>query len=256
MIVVLLVDPSNYTPADTEDTNPALDPNVIAWTMYPPGLISVNFNNRTWGIKMTTEIAPNWRWSNDPSAVYVAADGSLHLKIVQIEDAWLDNIWQCEDVYLLEPLGYGTYTVQVDSRLDQLDQNTVATPLFVYAALNEELDNRYSGTGGLIPRPYNAEFAAQPDTVSGNFVRWTQPSTAQFTSQIEWRANYATFTVWNGWASTPAPSDIIYQWTYAGACMPPVGQGRAHIGLWLLYGNPPVNGTGNEMVINSFTFQP
>lgn len=150
-IVVLLIDPANYTPAPTEITDPALDPGVIAWTEYPLGPVSVSFSGRTWGIKTTGtaqgdqfDPGPNF-WSADPSVVNVAADG-LHLKITQI-----NGMWQCGEVYLLESLGYGTYTVQVRSHLDNLDQNTVAAPLFIYAAENQELDIEYSGVGGLIP---------------------------------------------------------------------------------------------------------
>ena len=255
-LVVLLVNPANYTPASTEITNPALDSNVLAWTIYPTGPISVNFSGRTWGIKTTGNVSgdqfdpgPNF-WSNDPSVVSVAADG-LHLKITQI-----NGMWQCGEVYLTQSLGYGTYTVQVSSHLDQLDQNTVAAPLFIYAAPGQELDNEYSGMGGLISSPNNAQFVVQPYTVPGNIVRYVQPPSAQFTSQMEWRADHVTFRVWNGWSSTPAPSDIIYQWTYTGADIPPVGQERVHINLWLLNGNAPLSGTGDEMIINSFTLQP
>jgi hypothetical protein len=252
----LLVNPANYTPAATEITNPVLDPNVLAWTEYPPGPVSVNFSGRTWGIKVTGtaqsdqfDPGPNF-WSNNSSVVNVAADG-LHLKITQI-----NSEWQCGEVYLLQSLGYGTYTVQVSSHLDQLDQNTVAAPLFIYAAPGQELDNEYSGAGGLIPNPYNAQFVVQPSTVPGNIVQYVQPSTAQFTSQMEWSAGQVTFSAWNGWSNVPATGDIIYQWTYTGSYIPPVGQERVHINLWLLYGNAPVSGTGNEMVINSFNFQP
>jgi len=87
-------------------------------------------------------------------------------------------------------------------------------------------------------------------------VLYTQPSTAQFTSQIEWRADHVTFTAWNGWSSAPATTDIIYQWTYTGEYIPPVGQERVHINSWLLNGSAPVSGVGNEMVISSFSFQP
>jgi hypothetical protein len=52
--------------------------------------------------------------------------------------------------------------VQVVSHLDQLDRNTVAAPLFIYAAPGQELDNEYSGTGGLVPDPYDAQFVVQP----------------------------------------------------------------------------------------------
>jgi len=255
-IVVLLVDPANYTPSATEITNPALDPGVLAWAVYPPGPVSVNFSGRTWGIKTTGNVSayqldpgPNF-WSNDPSVVNLAADG-LHLKLTQI-----NGVWQCGEAYLTESLGYGTYTVQVGSHLDQLDQNTVAAPLFIYAAPGQELDNEYSGAGGLVPSPYNAQFVVQPYNVSGNIAYYVQPSTAKFTSQMEWRADHVTFRVWNGWSNVPAPGDMIYQWTYTGAYIPPPGQERVHINLWLLNGSAPVSGIGDEMVISSFAFQP
>ena len=255
-IVVLLVNPADYTQAATKITNPALDPDVLASTEYPStGAVSLRFSNRTWGIKVSGNMpgdqldpGPNF-WSNDPSVVNVAADG-LHLKITQI-----NGLWQCGEVYLLQSLGYGTYTVQISSHLDQLDQHTVAAPLFIYAAPGEELDNEYSG-----PRPFaspnNAQFVVQPYTVPGNIVQYVQPSTTQFTSQMEWRADHVTFTAWNGWSSVPAPGDIIYQWTYTGGYIPPPGQERVHINLWLLNGSAPVSGVGDEMVIGSFNFQP
>lgn len=256
-IVVLLVDPANYTPRVTAITNPALDPQVLAWAEYPStGPVSVAFSGRTWGIKTTGsgvserfDPGPNF-WSNASSVVHVDTDG-LHLKVAQI-----DGQWKCGEVYLLNSLGYGTYTVQIRSHLDLLDQNTVAAPLFIYAAPNQELDNEYSGPRGLIPNPFNAQFVVQPFSVSGNLVRYIQPSTAQFTSQIEWRADHVTFRTWNGWVNTPTVSDIISQWTYTGPDIPPVGQERVHINLWLLHGSPPVSGIGDEMVIRSFAFQP
>ncbi len=254
-LVVLLVNPANYTPAATEITNPALDPNVLAWTNYPSGPVSINFSNYVWGIKVTGNASgdqfdpgPNF-WSNDPSVVSVASDG-LHLKITQI-----NGMWQCGEVYLTQSLGYGTYTVQISSHLDQLDSNTVAAPLFIYAAPGQELDNEYSGAGGLIPSPDDAQFVVQPYQ-AGNFVLYVQPSTAQFTSQMEWQADHVTFTAWNGWSSAPAAGDIIQQWTYTGSYIPPTGQERVHINLWLLNGNAPASGMGDEMVINSFAFQP
>ena len=254
-LVILLVDPADYTPQYTEITNPALDANVIAWTMYPAGPVSIEFSGRTWGIKMTGnnpsdqfDPGPNF-WSNDPSVVSIGADG-LHLNIVQ-----LGGNWQCAEVYLTESLGYGTYTVQVASRLDQLNINTVAAPLFIYAAPGQELDNEYSGMGGLIQAPYNAQVVVQPYYISGNLVQYLQPVAPQFTTQMEWQADHVTFTAWNGWASIPAQGDIIYQWTYTGAYIPPPGAERVHINLWLLNGAPPTSGIGDEMVLNSFSFQ-
>ena len=255
-LVVLLVNPASYTPAATKITNPALDPGVLAWTKYPTGQVSLQFSGYTWGVKTTGNSSgdqfdpgPNF-WSDDPSVVTVAADG-LHLKINQI-----GGKWQSGEVYLTKSLGYGIYTVKIGSHLDQLDRNTVAAPLFIYADTSQELDNEYSGTGGLVHAPNSAQFVVQPYTVPGNIVYYTQPSTAQFTSQMEWRSDHVTFTAWNGWTSAATAGNIVYQWTYTGSQIPAPGQERVHINLWLLNGNAPVSGTGDEMVINSFTFQP
>jgi hypothetical protein len=254
-LVVLLVSTATYLPAATETTNPALDPGVLAHAVYPAGPVSLNFSGYTWGMKMTGNSSgdqfdpgPNF-WSNNSSVVNAASDG-LHLKITNI-----DGLWQCGEVYLTQSLGYGTYTVQVSSLLDQLDQNTVAAPLFIYAAPGQELDDEYSGIGGLVPRPHNGQFVVQPYTVPGNIVYYTQPSTAQSTIQMQWTAQYVAFSAWNGWSSVPAAGTLIYQWTYTGGYIPPPGQERVHINLWLLNGSAPVKGTGDEMIINSFAFQ-
>ena len=256
-LVVLLVNPANYAPAATEITNPALDPGVLAWTEYPTGQVSLQFSGYTWGVKTTGNSSgdqfdpgPNF-WSDDPSVVSVAADGLIHLKINQI-----GGRWRCGEVYLTRSLGYGIYTVKIGSHLDQLDRNTVAAPLFIYAGTGQELDNEYSGAGGLVPAPNSAQFVVQPYTVPGNIVYYTQPSTAQFTSQMEWRSDHVTFTAWNGWASAATAGNTVYQWTYTGSHIPAPGQERVHINLWMLNGDAPVSGTGDEMVINSFTFQP
>jgi hypothetical protein len=254
-IVVLLVNQSTYTPAATSITNPALDPGVLAFTNYPSTPVSLNFSGRTWGIKTTGNVAsdqfdpgPNY-WSSDPAVVNVAVDG-LHLKTMPI-----NGHWQSAEVYLLESLGYGTYTVKVNSRLDQLDKYTVAAPLFIYADLSHELDNEYSGLGGLIPGN-TAQFVSQPYTVPGNLDRYNQSTATQFTTQMVWRADNVTFRSWNGWSDTPAPSDIIHEWTYTGSNIPQPGPERVHINLWLFGGQAPLNGVGDELVIGSFTFQP
>ncbi len=255
-IVVLLVDPANYTPVATENTNPVLDSGVLAWTEYPAGAVSVNFSGRTWGIKVTGNAAgdqfdPGQNfWSSSPAVVSVARDG-LHLKISQV-----DGRWQCGEVYLLGSLGYGIYTAQVGSRLDQLDQNTVASPLFIYGANGQELDIEYSGAGGLIPNPYDAQFVVQSYKVPGNSVKYAQPSSPRFTLQVEFRADHITYQAWDGWSRRSLGSHIIYQWTYVGKYIPLVGQERVHVNLWLRNGNAPQSGRGDEMVINSFDFQP
>jgi hypothetical protein len=250
-IVVLLVNPSSFPASPTLITHPSLEPGVLVWTEYPSsGPPTLAFSGYTWGIKTSSDPfdpGPNY-WSNDSSIVHVEADG-LHLRIANISGRW-----QCGEVYLLQSLGYGTYTVQISSRLDQLDRNTVAAPLFTYAEPGQELDCEYSGADGLIPAPNNGQFVVQPWDVLGNIYRYVQPTVAQFTSQIEWRADHVKFRTWKGWSSIPEVGDIIQEWDYTGAYIPPPGQERVHINLWLLNGQAPENGVGDEMIIKSFTF--
>ena len=176
----------------------------------------------------------------------------MHLKIVH-----LNGVWQSVGVYLLDALGYGTYTVQVSSDLDSLDQSTVACPIFLYASDTQEFDNEYSGLGGMIAAPYTAQFVVQPAPYVPleNVVQYIQPSTARFTTQMEWSASKIVFQSWNGWATSPAPGDIIQRWTYTGAHVPPPVQANVRINLWLHRGAAPVSGVGDAMVIRSFAFQ-
>lgn len=255
-LVVLLVDPVTFTPMATSIDNPALDARILASSMYPEGPTNVTFSGRTWGIKVTGNAlgnqfdpGPNY-WSNSASGVRVASDG-LHLKISQTE-----GIWQSAEVYLTASLGYGTYTMQIGSSLDHLDRNTVAAPLFLYAGINREFDNEYSGVGGLIPSPYTSQFVLQPFSTPGNRVLYLQPATSGFTSQVEWAADHIAFRTWNGWAIEPAPGDVIQQWTYTGPSIPSVGGDRVRASIWLLNGTAPTSGSGDELVLRSFAFEP
>jgi hypothetical protein len=256
-LVALLVNPSNYSPVSPEFTNPVFDPGVLAWTIYPSQPVSLNFSGFEWAIKTTGNQAtdqfdpgPNY-WSNDPSVVSVQPDG-LHLNIVNI-----GGHWQSAEVYLLEALSYGTYTVQVASYLDQLDLSTVAAPIFLYAGVNQEVDNEYSGSGGLIPSPYNAQFVVQPYTVPGNLYRYVQPHTNQFTVQVTWTSAGLTFESWAGWGAACSSAGLgspIAQWTYSDGNNPPPGA-KVHINLWLNNGNAPVT-IADSTIIHCFSFMP
>lgn len=258
-IVVLAVNPALYTPAATMITNPALGgPGVLAAASYPAAPATIRFSGFDWGIKVTGSTASSYRfdpgpnyWSNDSSVVSVDADGRLRLRIRKV-----DGVWQAAEVHLPRSLGYGTYTVRVNSPLHQLDRNTVACPLFLYASTRQEFDHEFSGSGGLIPGPYNAQFVVQPYTVSGNLVRYVQPAVNEWTSQIEWRPDHVSFRAWKGWAPSPSPSDLIYQWRYSGPYNFRPGAEQVRINLWLLNGAAPTSGVGDEMVISAFSFQP
>jgi hypothetical protein len=52
------------------------------------------------------------------------------------------------------------------------------------------------------------------------------------------------------------PKAGIRHWTYTGPYIPQVGQERVHLNLWLLNGRAPASGAGDEMLVDSFSFQP
>jgi hypothetical protein len=256
--IVAVVYPASYSAPATNFLNPGLDPQGKYWTEYqsdPLGQSTLSFSGYTWGIKETATAnstdefgpGPNY-WSTEASVVSVQS-GALNLHIQKV-----NGLWQCGEVYLTKSLGYGTYTVQVGSPLNALNINTVASPTFLYVGANQEFDSEFSGPGGLVPTPHNSQFVVQPYTAPGNIMYYNLPSTSQFTVQMVWQANSIIFTAWNGWAASSTPGTLIYAWTYTGSYIPPVGQDRVHISLWLDNGNAPTSGTGDSMVINSFTF--
>jgi len=252
-IAVLLVNPALFPASSTLVTHPSLEPGVLTWTGYPSsGPATLTFSGYTWGIKTSSDPfdpGPNY-WSNDPSVVHVGTDG-LHLKTVKI-----NGRWQCGEIYLPQSPGYGAYTVQVDSRVDQLDPKIVCAPLFIYATPSQELDIEFSGINGLIPSPNNAQFVVQPYTISGNMIRYIQPASSRFTAQIKWQADHVTFRSWNGWSASPEAGDIIREWNYTGAYIPLPGNERVRMNIWLLNGQSPDNSTGNEIIVKSFAFTP
>ena len=263
-LVVLAVDPALYKPVPSRVSNPVLDPGVLAWAQYPEEPTRVSFSGRDWGLRVTGNVpgdasgpGPNY-WSDDPSVVNVGRDG-LHLKIARIDDHW-----QSGEVYLPESLGYGTYTVRLSSPLDNLDDRTVAFPLWIGTAPLEEasrtgLGNEYRGADSG-SKTSNARTVLQTDAASGDSRPYVQPATDHFTSQIEWQADHVTFRIWDGWSNNPAPADMIQERTYSGKDIAPLGlhlgQERVHINLWLVRGEAPTNSEGDEMVIHSFTYQP
>lgn len=86
-------------------------------------------------------------------------------------------------------------------------------------------------------------------------MRYVQPAAAQFTTQMEWCADHVTLRSWNAWATTPAASDLIQQFTYTGSNIPPVANEHVRANLWVLNGAAPTNGTGDTMILHPFTFQ-
>ena len=113
-----------------------------------PNLRWISFSGYDWWVKSSPGLVgpgPNY-FSDRADDVWVDAQGRLHLKIV-----YRNGRWYSTEVFGADPLGYGTYTFTLASRVDQLDKNIVLG-LFTWddtdpAYYHREIDIEFSRWG-------------------------------------------------------------------------------------------------------------
>jgi len=130
-------------------------------------------SDRLWGTKVAEcpfDPGPNY-FSDSTDNVWVDGDDRLHLRsnFEQSRPTCVGtrDRWTSAEVYLLDSLGHGTYTVQLESPVDDLDPVAVFSP-FIYERLNSEFDIEFSQA--LVPSPNNAQYLVQPFSRPGNRV--------------------------------------------------------------------------------------
>jgi hypothetical protein len=163
-----------------------------------------------------------------------------------------DDKWWMPECYMLQSLGYGTYTVRLDSPVNDLNPSSVFSP-FVYENLSREMDIEFSKA---LATPLNAQYVVQPYDHAGNRVKFTMTDAPQSTHRLVWHADHLDFSSWSGWADAPTPATLIYEWTYTGDDIPPPGGERAHFNLWSVGGAAPADGIGDEVIVKSFNWTP
>ncbi|MBD3217858.1 MAG: hypothetical protein GF310_06225 [candidate division Zixibacteria bacterium] len=245
-MVALLVDLS-YVPGSTRDYHPSMDPGVVCWDEYPDKSIKYfNWSNYRWRIKKGDLLGPGPNYfSDDTVNVWIDQDKRLHLKI-----DYRDDIWYCSEVVLDHSLGYGLYTFKVDSRVDNLDYNTIFAG-FIYETINEEFDIEFSQR---LAAPFNALYVAQPWYTPGNIEFFNMPNSSQTSHSFEWRSDRIICNSWNGHSDTPTGSTLIHTWTYTGEDIPIPGGERMIFNLYLFGGEVPVQGLEDEAIITSFQY--
>ena len=139
-LTALLVD-TNYIPGTIREEHPSSDIGVVNWIEYPEKSADtyINWSNYTWRIKQAelTGPGPNY-FSDDSTNVWIDENDYLHLKIDNF-----DNIWRCAEVILNQSLGYGLYRFKIDSRVDNMDYNTILG-CFIYDTSAQEFDFEFS----------------------------------------------------------------------------------------------------------------
>jgi len=225
---------------------------LIAMTIVSSsGAKTLQFSGRTWNIKKGNGLGPGPNnWSDNNSHVFVDNDDKLHLKVEQIGSSWFSS-----EVTLQQSLGYGTYEFRLETDVEQFDRNVVLG-LFTYKSDVEEIDIELTQFGR--PNDPYGHFVVQPAFHTGNRSLFDLNLNSDFsTHSFTWLPDRIEFQSLHGHRSIPqSPTDIIHQFTYTGADIPPDSTERVHINFWQFQGNPPSNGQSHEVVIESFTFIP
>lgn len=207
---------------------------------------TITFAGQEWTVKASTgKVGPGPNlFSGSASNVWVDASGRLHLKITRSKGKW----WSAE-VIGTQSLGHGTYAWTLDSRVDALDPNAVLG-LFTWsdtaAFANRELDIEFSRWGNPFA-PTNAQFVVQPYDAAGHLQPFVQPAADTSRHGFTWAPGSVAFT---------SSAGSVPSWAYVGSDVPPAGDERPRMNLWLFHGAAPTDGKPVEVVIGDFTFTP
>ncbi len=229
---------------------------------------TLQFAGRTWAVKQApNEAGPGGnRFTSGQDDVFVDAEGKLHLTIKKLDANW----WSTE-VFLVDPLGYGTYSFQTDSSLYNLDAN-VTFGAFTWdpfgddetgADPHREIDFE-DGRWGNAGNPTNAQMVVQPFDIPGNLRRYTIPDQSgesTLTRIFNWQPDQIEFVALVG-AHDPAAypqDDVIDEFTYVhnpslNHYVPTAGQAGFRFNLWLNTGSSPLSQQPIEVVISDFAF--
>ncbi|MGC8863774.1 MAG: glycoside hydrolase family 16 protein [Armatimonadota bacterium] len=220
-----------------------------------PGQRVIRWSGIEWFVKSSgapVGPGPNW-FSSSTDNVWLDAQGRLHLRITH-----RNNAWQCAEIISSLRFGYGTYRFYVDSPLNALDPNVVFSPFvwsdFTCAHNHREIDIEFSRWGNAANA--NAQYIVQPD-IPGNKERFEMPACATSTHAFTWTTSRVDFWSVQGHCSTPSQCTPVHAWTFGQpSLIPPTGDERVHINLYLVNGQPPTDGKEVEVILSRFEFEP
>ena len=216
----------------------------------------IEFAGRTWTVKTSAGLVGPGPNIFDGDNVLVDGRGRLHLAI-EPREVNGQTVWTSSEVILDEPLGYGTYTFNVKSPVNDLDPNVVLG-LFTWDTnpgdFNREIDIEISKFGNAADST-NAGFTVQPYDASGHQHRFEVDTSRRTRYSFDWMPEEIEFSAIRG--RKRSLSDWSFSDAVNGAgAVPDAGQAQVRINLWLFRGNAPTDGQPVEVVISDFTFAP
>ncbi len=188
---------------------------------------------------------PN-RWRDDN--VWIDETGRLHM-VIRREN---DGNWTCAEIYTNRNVGYGRYTMQLDTPIDDFDAHAVLG-FFTWSneSPNNEMDVEIARFEG--PRGANLYFSVQPNTESFD-IRGRPWGSSEHT--FTWMPRLVTFESIalgpGGENSSPITSRMT-KGIYV-----PTRTTKLHINFWLHQGKRPMNAANGvmEVVIGAVEFAP
>ena len=207
----------------------------------------IHFSGYKWVVRSTDHNqqgpGPNV-FSDDKKNVWVDEQGRLHLRITKENE-----VWQCAEVTLSKPVGYGKYIFYLHSDLSLLDDNVVAG-MFTYLNDREEIDIEFSKWGESSNK--NAQFVVQPFEKEGNISRFdVKINNAPSWHSFEWRRNWVNFESFSLVDEHPY---LLHFWKNSSADIPRDKQESLKINLWLYKGQAPKNLKEQELIIDSVKY--
>jgi hypothetical protein len=245
---------------------PAGTGSVATATRNRPYPRAIAFSGYSWRVKKAAapyRLGPGPNHFSDAANDVWVDERGLHLRTRQIAGDWYST-----EVILQQSLGYGTYVFHTNSRIDALDPNAVLG-LFTWDSeaahpTHREMDIEVSQWGDPT-NASNAQFIVQNTSNVcgiGNCVRFplTVPAADRhMTFYIVWSPGRVEYRAYRGqYWGTPTASALVRKWVYTGTspAVPVPGKETIRFNLWLFNGAPPINGLGNEVIIENFLFRP
>lgn len=195
---------------------------------------------------------PNY-FSSSSRNVWVDDQGFLHLRIRKENDTWY-----CAEIIATKPLGYGTYTLELASRADHLDDHAVLG-FFTWKPrslwYHNEIDIELSSWGKSLGP--NAQYVVQPHYYPGHMHRFHMIQYGDYTThQFSWYPGMVRFSSYHGHGEQPSPQRMISDWTFTGFRVPGTRKTHVRVNFWLHKPQGLHEGEEAEVVIRSFRFTP
>lgn len=220
----------------------------------PHGDRKIAWSGLNWTVKRSVDniaIGPGPNlFSSAENHVYVDENSRLHLTISHQNGQWLST-----ELIADTSLGYGTYTYDMKSRVDNFDLNTILG-IFTWDDISEfatpvpeDYFREYDIEFGYWSIPGNdaGQYVIQPWIYPENMYRFPMGSEINTIHQWTWEKDVITFR------SLREDSTLIAQFEYDGVHYKDPGTENIRINLWLNFGQAPQ--TSQEAVLSRFQFE-